>query len=119
MIDKQRKDLEEKNEQISSLELRLDDMERKIKSEKQAKDKKIKDLENIIKTKSCTDKEVDVFKCSECEFESKSRGGLKTHKARMHTKRKDLKFPIECELCEIILESEKARKNSHIQDMHL
>ena len=58
-----------------------------------------------------TDKEVDVFKCSECEFESKSRGGLKTHKARMHTKTKDLKFPIECEFCEIILESEKARKN--------
>ena len=48
MIDKQRKDLEEKNAQISSLELRLDDMERKIKSEKQAKDKKIKYLENII-----------------------------------------------------------------------
>ena len=111
MMNNQRKDLEEKNAQILSFELRLDDMEKKFKKEKQTRDKKIKDLENIIKSKPCKEEKVDIFKCSECEFESKSRGGLKTHKARMHTKTKDLKFPTECELCDVILESEKERKN--------
>ena len=49
-INNQRKDLEEKNTQILSLELRLDNMEKKFKNEKQTRDK---NLENIIKSKPC------------------------------------------------------------------
>ena len=52
----------------------------------------------------------DNFQCSECEFVSKSRNGVKTHKTRMHTKTDKLKYPIDCELCDASLENEKDMK---------
>ena len=39
-----RKDLEEKDSKISSLEMRLEELENKFREEKKAKDKKIKEL---------------------------------------------------------------------------
>ena len=85
-MDNQRKDLEEKNAKISELEIRLDEVEKKQKNEKLARERKIKDLESTIKGMNTKKKEAcETFQCSECGFESKSRNGLKTHKARMHT----------------------------------
>ena len=107
-FDNQRKDLEAKQSHILGLEIRLDELEKKYKSEKLAKDKKIKELENLVKNKGKRDP--DSFKCSECEFVSKSKNGLKTHKAKMHTKTKESEYPAECELCEAKLSSEKEMK---------
>ena len=107
-FDNQRKDLEAKKSHIHGLEIRLDELEKKFKSEKLAKDKKIKELENLVKNKGKRDQ--DSFKCSECEFVSKSKNGLKTHKAKMHTKTKESEYPAECELCEAKLSSEKEMK---------
>ena len=41
-VDHQRKDLDTKNSQILGLEIKLDELEKKYKSDKLAKDKKIK-----------------------------------------------------------------------------
>ena len=71
---------------IAELEIRLDEVEKKQKNEKLARERKIKDLESTIKGMNTKKKEAcETFQCSECGFESKSRNGLKTHKARMHT----------------------------------
>ena len=107
-VDHQRKDLDTKNSQILGLEMKLDELEKKYKSDKLAKDKKIKELENIVKNKGKRDQES--FKCSDCEFVSKSKNGLKTHKAKMHTKTKESEYPAECEFCQAKLPSEKEMK---------
>ena len=69
-VEYQRKDLDAKNSQIHSLEVRLDELDKKYKMDKQASAKKIKELENIVKNKG--KQEPEKFKCSECEFVSKS-----------------------------------------------
>ena len=92
-----------------ALELRLDELEKKHKNDKQIKDKKIKDLENVIKKKSIQEQPED-FRCSECDFVAKTKSGLKTHKARIHTKTNALQYPAECELCEAKLENEQIMK---------
>ena len=61
-------------------------------------------------TKASKKSESEDFKCSECDFVSKSRSGLKTHKARMHTKTKTLEYPFDCQLCDAKLENEKDMK---------
>ena len=95
---------------ISGLELRLDELEKKQKNYQQIKDKKIKDLENVIKKKSIQEQSHEDFRCSKCDFVSKTKNGLKTHKARMHTKINVLQYPVECELCEAKLENEQIMK---------
>ena len=77
---------------------------------KKIKDKKIKDLELSIKKKSVQKESPEDFRCSDCEFVSKTKRGLKTHKARIHTETTALQYPVECELCEAKLESEKILK---------
>ena len=74
------------------------------------KDKKIKDLENLIKKKSIQEPIPEDFRCSECDFVAKTKSGLKTHKARIHTKTNKLQYPAECELCEAKLENEQIMK---------
>ena len=74
------------------------------------KDKKIKDLENLIKKKSIQEPIPEDFRCSECDFVAKTKSGLKTHKARIHTKTNVLQYPAECELCEAKLENEQIMK---------
>ena len=103
-------DLKDKNSKICGLELKLEDLEEKQKSDKQIKDKKIKDLELSIKKKSIQEESPEDFNCPDCEFVSKTKRGLKTHKARIHTKTNALQYPVECELCEAKLESEKILK---------
>ena len=61
-------------------------------------------------TKTSKKSESEDFKCSECDFVLKSKNGLKTHKARMHTKTKSLEYPFDCELCDAKLENEKDMK---------
>ena len=102
-------DLKDKNAKIVGLELRLDELEKKQQNDKQSKDKKIKDLENLIKKKPKKEESQD-FKCSECEFVAKTKSGLKTHKVRIHTKTNSLQYPVECELCEAKLENERNMK---------
>ena len=53
-VNNQRKDLDAKNSQIHSLEVRLDELEKKYKTDKQASAKKIKELENIEKKQGKT-----------------------------------------------------------------
>jgi hypothetical protein len=60
-----------------------------------------------LKNKSKTETNVEVFKCSNCEFQAKTKGGLKTHMARVHTKTKNLKYPYQCEVCDDTLVNEK------------
>ena len=56
VLENQRKQLNEKNAQISNLELRLDELEKKYVDEKKSKDKKIKELENA-QAKNCLNQE--------------------------------------------------------------
>ena len=46
IIETQKNQVEENNAIIASLELRVDELEKKFSNEKKYKDKKIKDLEN-------------------------------------------------------------------------
>ena len=51
-IELQRKQIEESNAKIAGLELRLGELEMKYSNDKKSKDKRIKDLENLIKIKN-------------------------------------------------------------------
>ena len=106
-----KEDIKDKNSKISGLELKLDELEKKQKSEKQARDKKLKDIDMAMKNKTKQDKIVEDFKCSECEFVSKTRSGLRTHKVRIHSKTKNLQYPVECELCEAKVDNEREMKD--------
>ena len=44
--------MEENNAIIASLKLRVDELEKEFSNEKKYKDKKIKDLENLLKAKN-------------------------------------------------------------------
>ena len=103
-------DFKGKNSEIKGLEMKLDELEKKHKSEKQVKDKKIKELEMVLKNKTKQERVVEDFKCSECDFMSKTKSGLKIHKVRIHTKTKNLPYPVECELCEVKVANEKDMK---------
>ena len=102
-----KEDLKSKNAHINSLEIRVDELEKENKSQKKQHDKKLKELENLFKNKYKKETNVEVFKCSNCEFEAKTKGGLKTHMARVHTKNKNLLFPYQCEVCDNTLKNKK------------
>ena len=51
IIEIQRKQIKENDAKIASLELRLDECEKKLLNEKKTQDRKMKDLENLIKSK--------------------------------------------------------------------
>ena len=78
-----KKQIEENNAKIASLELRLEECENKFSNEKKSKDRKIKDLENSIKMKN--EKLKNSFKCNFCDFETPSERGLNVHINRKHT----------------------------------
>ena len=102
-----KKDLENKNAQLNSLDIRVEELEKENKAQKKQQDKKLKELETLFKNKSKKETNAEVFKCSDCEFEAKTKGGLKTHMARVHTKTKNLQYPYQCEVCNDTLENEK------------
>ena len=110
-------DLKNKNSEIKSLELKLDEQEKKHKNDKQVKDKKLKELESVIKQKQKQAQADDEYKCSECDSVFKTKNGLKTHKVRMHTQTKNVQYPLECEYCDAKLENETVMKE-HLK-LHL
>ena len=116
IIETQRKHIEENNAKIASLELRLDEFEKKSSNEKKSKDKKIKELENLIKSKN--EKEVKAhFKCEYCDFETPSERGLNVHIKRKHTNMKADKYPVECDFCDFNAKSESDMK-FHLKNVH-
>ena len=92
--------IEEKDSRISSLEKKLENLEKRSKEEKSQKDKKIKDLENLLKKPQNNQREVEQFDCTQCEFTTTSKQGLKTHVKRKHTEIISEKYPKTCELCD-------------------
>ena len=88
----------------------MGDIENKFKEEKKFKEKKMKDLENRIKCESRNNKNTDsnkeIFKCSDCDFETSSKRGLNVHIKRKHTNLKDAVYPKECDFCDAKLKNE-------------
>ena len=116
IIETQRKQIAENNTKIASLELRAEELEKKFLNEKKSKDKKIKDLENMVKSKS--EKAMkDNFKCEYCDFQTPSERGLNVHIKRKHTNMKADKFPVECDFCEFNAKSESEMK-FHLKNAH-
>jgi hypothetical protein len=76
----------------------MEEMENKHHKEKKLKDKKINDLENGMKKIDIQPKKVnktsatDAFQCKDCDFETNSKQGLKTHISRMHTQYEKEKY---------------------------
>ena len=100
-----RKDLESKNLQINGLETKLEHLENNHHSQRKERDKRIKELEKIIK---CRDSK---FKCKQCEYTTGSEQGLKTHISKKHKPTAEsLDFPRSCHLCEKNLQSLKEYK---------
>ena len=111
----------ETDAKISSLELRIEDLENKFKEQKKSKDKKIKELENAIKCKSSNDKSTaqnkEIFKCRDCDFETISKRGLNVHIKRKHTNLMDESYPKECDFCDAKLKTAKEMK-MHLKIAH-
>ena len=115
-IEVQRKQIEENNAKIASLELRLDEFEKKFLKERKAHDKKIKELENLINSKKEKGKK-DNFKCEYCDFGTSSERGLYVHIKRKHTDMKVDKYPVECDFCEFDAKSESEMR-FHLKNVH-
>ena len=111
-----KKQIEENNAKIASLELRLDEFEKKFLKEKKAHDRKIKELENLINNKKEKVKK-DNFKCEYCDFETSSERGLNVHIKRKHTDMKADKYPVECDFCEFDAKSESEMR-FHLKNVH-
>ena len=89
-VKKQQQEIEEKSAQIASLELRLEELEKKFANEKKAKDKKIKDLEKSLKNNT-TNSDKANFKCEHCDYETPSERGLNMRK---HTNLDTNNYPV-------------------------
>ena len=115
-IEVQRKQIEEKKSEIASLELRMEELEKKFANEKKCKDRKIKDLENIIKSKN--EKVMkENFKCEYCDFQTPSERGLNVHIKRKHTNLNAEKYPVECDFCDFSAKSESEMR-FHLKNVH-
>ena len=86
-----RKDLENKNTQISAIELRVDELENTQLSHKKHQEKRFKDLENSCKQKVIKEKgqepaaDVSTIQCNKCDYKSTSRQGLKIHNSKVRS----------------------------------
>ena len=109
--------LKDNHSKTIGLEMKLDEVENKQKNDKHVKDKKLKELESVIKQKQKQAQAEDEYKCSECDSVFKTKNGLKTHKVRMHTQTKNVQYPLECEYCDAKLENETVMKE-HLK-LHL
>ena len=120
-LESQRRDLEEKNAKINALEMRLEELENKFTSEKKCKDKKIRELEKTVKSKS-DDAKKQVTKvmlnCKYCDFKTSSERGLKVHIRRKHTILTEADYPAECDFCDLKLISESDMK-MHLKESHI
>ena len=115
-IETLQKALHEKDSQISALELRVEEIEKKSKEEKKSTGKKVKDLENVLKisqqkrNETVKDDDQEIFECEKCDFKTTSKSGLKTHTKRKHTEITQDKFPRKCDMCELTFENAKELK---------
>ena len=71
----------------------------KVKTKLQSE--KIEKLENANTANESKSLKSSIFKCTKCNFESKSEQGLKSHMTRKHTVSKKEGYPKMCDLCEI------------------
>ena len=100
-----KKDLESKKLQINGLETRLGQLENIHQIQRKEQEKRIKELEKIIK---CRDSK---FKCKQCEYTTGSEQGLKTHISKKHKPSSEsLDFPRCCHLCDKNLQTLKDYK---------
>ena len=88
----------------------MDDLSKKHIEEKKQRDKKIKDLENMLKNHPKKQKVTEKLKCSECEYETTTKRTLNAHIAKKHTNLSKFKYPANCELCDEELKDEKEVK---------
>ena len=114
-------ELMQKNSQINGLELQINELEKKDTSIQNSQQKKIKDLENIIKQKNLKNSQSTVVNsdlhCDKCDFKTTSRQGLKIHMTRVHSKINFQEFPATCDVCEEILTNEN-ELNIHKKKKH-
>ena len=83
----------------------MEEVENLHKVHRKEQEKRIKELEKIIK---CRDSK---FKCKQCDYTTGSEQGLKTHISKKHKQMEgSLDFPRSCNLCEKELESLKEYK---------
>ena len=100
-----KKDLETQNLKVNGLETKMEEVENLHKVQRKEQEKRIKELEKIIK---CRDSR---FKCKQCDYTTGSEQGLKAHISKKHKQTVDsLDFPRMCSLCEKDLESSKEYK---------
>ena len=94
----------------------MEELEKKFANEKKCKDRKIKDLENIIKSKN--EKVMkENFKCEYCDFQTPSERGLNVHIKRKHTNLNTEKYPVECDFCDFSAKSESEMR-FHLKNVH-
>ena len=113
---KQQQEIEEKSAQIACLELKLEELEKKFTNEKKAKDKKVKDIEKLLRNNT-TKSYKDNFKCEHCDYETSSERGLNIHIKRKHTNLDTNNYPVECDFCDFKLNSESEMK-FHLKNEH-
>ena len=103
---------EEKDSLISDLEKRLESIQKNCLDKFNVKEiemnKKFKDIENVIKKQKKT--KIEQFNCTDCNFTTTSKQGLKTHVKRKHTNLHLDKYPKTCEFCDTEVDDEKQMK---------
>ena len=116
--------LKDKTSQITSLEIRLEELEKSQSKHNKQQEKKIKNVENHVKQTRVKGKNSendvpidDIFSCERCDFTTTSRQGLKIHNAKTHSKIDFEAFPAACDICEKVLENEKCL-NQHKKREH-
>ena len=105
-----RKELKAKNSQIAALNVSMDDLSKKHLEERKQEEKKIKELENMLKTHPKKQKITEKLKSSECDYESTTKRGLTAHITKKHTNLRKLKYSTNCELCDEDLNNEQVVK---------
>ena len=125
------KDLEIKNSQINSIEMRMKELEETNQTHFKKQEKKIKDLESVCKQKNKKEKipviteekdsETKIYtdtsiKCGKCDFTTTSRQGLKIHMSRLHSKINFDQFPAACDICEKVFDNDNIMKKHKKKD---
>ena len=97
------------------MEIRLEELEKEHKVYKKQQEKKLKELENLLKhkTKKVNERtipEENSFKYRKCDYTTTSRQGLKIHNAKVHSNVNFEEFPAACDICEKVLDNESSLK---------
>ena len=95
---------ETKSEEVKNTKECIESMAKKLEENSKILTMKIEKLEAKVKTE---DKKS--FKCVQCEFEASSERGLQSHVGRKH-KAENKKYPSTCDLCDFEFKNEKEMK---------